>query len=191
MPLEPICALVVTFRMATPTPPATPTNPPPIATARPNRFSYEDASTATPWNEPIVPKPSPANWPLKTPAMPVPPPVFAVMELLSPMNDSVSFLPYVTAMPTPTPTNPPATPPATTIRRVLSPDETRTLLPATTMSLWPMSAKVWVFSTTTDSAPATPTVPPPPANTTDTIVSVPFASTTTSLAAFTVVELSM
>src|SRR5688572_18071540 len=74
----PICvlpamnALVVTLSSVTPTPPATPTNPPPALALRPKTFSDDEPWTARPWKQPgsvgsaqtTVPKPDPVNVPV-------------------------------------------------------------------------------------------------------------------------------
>ena len=54
--LGPTNALVVTSRIVTPTPPATPTKPPPIAGASPKTSSLEAAWTAKPWKLPCFSK---------------------------------------------------------------------------------------------------------------------------------------
>jgi hypothetical protein len=185
----PTSALTVIPRSVTPTAPATPTKPPPIAAANPNTFSDDEAWTATPWNAPAenVPKPLPAYSPVLIPERPVPSPSpFTLLPL--PMEDSTVFVSVATPTVAPTPTKPPARPIWINSSFVSSEAATSTSPPATIVTL-PVRARVVTSRTVTPTLPATPTVPPPAPTTTLTIESLPVAVTSTSFAAFTVAPL--
>src|SRR5687767_13154816 len=118
------------------------------------------------------------------PARPVPKPL-ASTALPEPMNAWTSLVTGATPTAAPTPTKPPAMAIWSSTSFVSSVAATSTSPPATMITLSPVLAYVWTLRTATDTLPATPTVPPPAPTTTDTIVSVAVADTTTSSAALT------
>ena len=67
----PMKALVRTVSNVTDTPPATPTNPPPMAATRPKTSSLESALTMTPENV-LRPRPVESTLPSETPPMALP-----------------------------------------------------------------------------------------------------------------------
>src|SRR5690554_2569081 len=177
-------ARVVTFRMVVVTPPATPTTPPPIATASPNTFCLERAWTASPLKPGRMPKCPAANAPLSTPATEPEPSASTVVPAA--MELCVSFATVVTPTPNPTPTTPPPTPPAMMMIDVVSLASITMLPPACAVT--PVATVAWVCTSraTTDTAPATPATPPAPVNATATMPSLPAAATIRSPVAVTV-----
>ena len=94
-----------------------------------------------------------------------------------------------TARAAPTPAVP-ATPmpPAVSTPVISSWAVTSTLPPEATCAFWPTSARTWLLSTVTPTAPPTPTSPPPPnPRVTETTLSVELAPTATDWAAWTLV----
>ena len=86
----PAKADVVTWSSVTPTPPATPTNPPPALAERAKKFSIDAASMATPPMVAVSKSPPVVNLPSLRPVWPDPP-ACASTWLLTPMKASVSL----------------------------------------------------------------------------------------------------